>query len=140
MVLRSLIRVLLAPFSFITYRVYRIWRATKSRIHSRPSPATSLVSLETSWSPLYTLRSLRSHLWSIYDAQYLFLAIVAIFGLSVSEAPGLFVSSLVAALLIAGLFTPITGQFLLPLLPTLTYLLLFSSCKYVNFLFLHSNA
>lgn len=118
--------------SFIPHRMRRKWRATKSRIRSRQSVTSSIASLETSLSPSDTLKSLRTHPWSIYDAQYLFLAIVAIFSLSVSEAPGPFAKTFVAGLLMTGLCLPITRQFLLPLLPTLTWLLLFSSCKYIS--------
>jgi hypothetical protein len=117
--------------SFIPHRMRRKWRATKSRIHSRQSVTSSIASLETSISPSDTLRSLRTHPWSIYDAQYLFLAIVAIFALSVSEAPGPFAKTFIAGLLMTGLCLPITRQFLLPLLPTLTWVILFSNCKYV---------
>lgn len=118
--------------SFVPHRLRRKWRATRSRIRSRQSPTSSLSSLETSFSPADTLRSLRTHDWSIYDGQYLVLAIVAIFALSVSESPGPFAKTFVAALMMLGLVLPITRQFLLPGLPTLTWLLLFSSCKYVS--------
>ncbi|KAL1794150.1 hypothetical protein ACET3X_007571 [Alternaria dauci] len=118
--------------SLIPHRVRRKWRATKSRIRSRQAPTSSIAGLETSFSPSDTLRSLRTHSWSIYDAQYLFLAIVAIFSLSVSEAPGPFAKTFIATLLMTGLCLPITRQFLLPLLPTLTWLFLFSSCKYIS--------
>ncbi|KAH3919537.1 hypothetical protein HBI56_027970 [Parastagonospora nodorum] len=118
--------------SFIPHRVRRKWRATKSRIRSRQSVTSSIAGLETSFSPSDTIKALRTHPWSIYDAQYLFLAIVAIFSLSVSEAPGPFAKTFVAGLLMTGLCLPITRQFLLPLLPTLTWILLFSSCKYIS--------
>ena len=117
--------------AYIPHRVRRKWRATKSRIHSRQSVTSSIASLETSWSPSDTIKALRTHPWSIYDAQYLFLAIVAIFSLSVSEAPGPFAKTFAATALLTGLLLPITRQFLLPLLPTLTWLFLFNSCKYV---------
>lgn len=117
--------------AFIPHRVRRKWRATKSRIHSRQSVTSSIASLETSWSPSDTIKALRTHPWSIYDAQYLFLAIVAIFSLSVSEAPGPFAKTFAATALLAGILVPATRQFLLPLLPTLTWLFLFNSCKYV---------
>jgi hypothetical protein len=118
--------------SLIPHRMRRKWRATKSRIRSRQSVTSSIAGLETSLSPSDTIKALRTHPWSIYDAQYLFLAIVAIFSLSVSEAPGPFAKTFVAGLLMTGLCLPITRQFLLPLLPTLTWFLLFSSCKYVT--------
>jgi hypothetical protein len=131
MLARTTVPGLSALPSLIPHRVRRKWRATKSRIRSRQTPTSSIASLETSFSPSDTLRSLRTHSWSIYDAQYLFLAILAIFSLSVSEAPGPFAKTFVATLLMTGLCLPITRQFLLPLLPTLTWLFLFNSCKYV---------
>jgi hypothetical protein len=120
--------------AYIPHRVRRKWRATKSRIHSRQSVTSSIASLETSLSPSDTIKALRTHPWSIYDAQYLFLAIVAIFALSVSEAPGPFAKTFAATALLAGILVPATRQFLLPLLPTLTWLFLFNSCKYVIFM------
>jgi hypothetical protein len=42
-----------------------------------------------------------------------------------------FAKTFIATLLMTGLCLPITRQFLLPLLPTHTWLFLFSSCKYV---------
>jgi hypothetical protein len=119
--------------AYIPHRVRRKWRATKSRIHSRQSVTSSIASLETSWSPSDTIKALRTHPWSIYDAQYLFLAIIAIFSLSVSEAPGPFAKTFAATALLCGVLIPATRQFLLPLLPTLTWLFLFNSCKYVVF-------
>jgi len=139
MISRTKVPGLSALPSFIPHRVRRKWRATKSRIHSRQSATSSISSLETSLSFSDTLKSLRTHSWSIYDAQYLFLAIVAIFSLSVSEAPGPFAKTFVAGLLMTGLCLPITRQFLLPLLPTLTWLFLFSSCKYVTLVSAHTN-
>jgi membrane-associated phospholipid phosphatase len=118
--------------AYIPHRVRRKWRATKSRIHSRQSVTSSIASLETSWSPSDTIKALRTHPWSIYDAQYLFLAIIAIFSLSVSEAPGPFAKTFAATALLCGVLIPATRQFLLPLLPTLTWLFLFNSCKYVS--------
>ena len=139
MISRTKVPGLSALPSFVPHRVRRKWRATKSRIHSRQSATSSISSLETSLSFSDTLKSLRTHSWSIYDAQYLFLAIVAIFSLSVSEAPGPFAKTFVAGLLMTGLCLPITRQFLLPLLPTLTWLFLFSSCKYVTLVSAHTN-
>ncbi|KAF2801981.1 aureobasidin resistance protein Aur1 [Mytilinidion resinicola] len=118
--------------AFIPHRVRRKWRATKSRIRSRQSPTSSISSLETSFNPKDTLRSLRSHRWSYYDAQYLILALVAIFALSVMETPGPFAKTFTAALLMAGALMPITRQFLLPFLPALTWLLLFYCCKFIS--------
>ncbi|KAF2000560.1 aureobasidin resistance protein Aur1 [Amniculicola lignicola CBS 123094] len=132
MLARSKVPGLSALPSFIPHRVRRKWRATRSRIRSRQSITSSISSLETSFSPADTLRSLRTHPWSIYDGQYLIIAIVLIFSLSVMEAPGPFAKTFVATLGMAGLVLPITRQFLLPFLPALTWLILFSSCKYVS--------
>ncbi|KAF2471473.1 PAP2-domain-containing protein [Lindgomyces ingoldianus] len=115
----------------IPHRVRRKWRATRSHIHSRLSCTSSVASLQTSFSPADTLRSLRTHAWSIYDVQYLIVAIVLIFSLSVSESPGPFAKTFMAGLLMGGLVLPITRQCLLPFLPTLAWLLLFPSCKYI---------
>jgi hypothetical protein len=117
--------------TLIPHRVRRKWRATRSRIRSRQSPTSSIASLNTSFSPADTLRSLRTHPWSIWDGQYLILAVVLIFSLSVSESPGPFAKTFLATLLMGGLVLPITRQFLLPFLPALTWLLLFSSAKYI---------
>ncbi|KAL5120932.1 Phosphatidylinositol:ceramide phosphoinositol transferase (IPC synthase) [Pleosporales sp. CAS-2024a] len=132
MLSRTTVPGLSALPSFIPHRMRRKWRATKSRIRSRQSVTSSIAGLDTSFSPSDTIKALRTHPWSIYDAQYLFLAIVAIFALSVSAAPGPFAKTFVAGLLMTGLCLPITRQFLLPLLPTLTWILLFSSCKYIS--------
>jgi hypothetical protein len=115
--------------SFVPHRLRRKWRATRSRIRSRQSPTSSISSLETSFNPRDTLRALRTHPWSIYDAQYLFLAVVLIFVMSVSEAPGPFAKTFAATALMLGLILPISRQFLLPFLPALTWLLLFPACK-----------
>lgn len=117
--------------SFIPHRVRRKWRATRSRIRSRVTPTSSVSALETSFSPADTLRSLRTHQWSFYDGQYLFLAIIAIFCFSVMEGSP-FMKTFIAALLMLGLVLPISRQFLLPFLPAMTWLLLFASCKYIS--------
>ena len=129
---RSKVPGLSALPSFVPHRLRRKWRATRSRIRSRQSPTSSVSTLQTSFNPADTLRSLRTHQWSFYDGQYLFLAIIAIFSLSVMETPGPFAKTFVAALLMGGLVLPITRQFLLPFLPALTWLLLFASCKFIS--------
>ena len=48
----------------------------RSKLRARQSPASSIASVQTSFSPFITLRALRAHRWSIYDAQYLFLILI----------------------------------------------------------------
>ncbi|KAK8178693.1 aureobasidin resistance protein Aur1 [Phyllosticta citribraziliensis] len=116
----------------VPHKVRRKWRATKSKIRSRQSPTSSVSSLETSTSPSDTLRSLRNHQWSYYDAQYIFLAIVGIFALSVIEEPGPIFKTFVATLLMGSMVIPATRQFFLPFLPAITWLVLFYSCKFIS--------
>jgi hypothetical protein len=65
------------------------------------------------------------------DGHYIFLSIIGIFALSVIEAPGPIVKTLLATLLITGLVIPITRQFLLPALPVITWAVLFYSARYL---------
>lgn len=115
--------------TLIPHKVRRKWRATKSRVRSRQSPTSSIASLETSLSPADTLRCLRTHQWSFYDGQYLFLAIIAIFSLCVLESPGPVAKTFIASLLLTALVIPALRQFFLPFLPVATWLLLFASAK-----------
>ncbi len=107
----------------------RVRRRLRSKLKSRISPASSITSLKTSLDPLYTLRSLQTHRWSIYDGQYLILAVLGIFSLCVIESPGPLVKTLVSTLLLTSLLLPITCQFFLPFLPTLTWLVFFYACQ-----------
>ncbi|KAF2101479.1 aureobasidin resistance protein Aur1 [Rhizodiscina lignyota] len=117
--------------SVIPHRLRRKWRQTKSRISSRQSPTSTITALQTSFSPADTLRSLRKHRWSYYDAQYLFLAILGIFCLSIIESPGPLVKMLVATGIILSLVIPVTRQFFLPFLPIAGWLIFFFSCKFI---------
>ncbi|KAF2088609.1 PAP2-domain-containing protein [Saccharata proteae CBS 121410] len=118
--------------SLVPHKVRRKWRATKSKIHSRQTPTSSISSLNTSFSPTDTLKSLRAHRWSYYDGQYLFLAVVGIFALSVIEEPGPMFKTFVATLLMGSMVIPATRQFFLPFLPAITWLVLFYSCKFIS--------
>ena len=122
------IQALLAP---VIHRVCRKWRATRSRINNCQRYTSPITSFERSFSPANTLRSFHAHSWSIYDGQYLVLAVVLIFCLSVSESPGPIAKALLVALLMGSLVLPVTRQLLLPFLPILTWLFLFHSCKYI---------
>ncbi|KAK6543147.1 Aureobasidin resistance protein Aur1 [Orbilia ellipsospora] len=110
---------------------HRFRRKIRSTLRSGSSPASSIAKLQTSFDPADTLKALRSHQWSFYDAQYLLVAIVGLFCFSVIEVPGPLLKTLIASLLLASLTIPITRQFFLPFLPILTYLILFYSCKFI---------
>jgi inositol phosphorylceramide synthase catalytic subunit len=115
----------------LPHRMRRKLRSTRSKIRSRISPTTSIASLNMSINPEDTIRALRTHHWSAYDAQYLFLAIVFIFSLTMIQSPGPMVKTLIATLLMCSLVLPVTRQFILPALPVFGWLVLFIACRYV---------
>ena len=110
---------------------HRIRRKLRSRLRNRNSPSSTLTGLETSWNPADTLRALRRHHWSYYDAQYLLLIILGVFSLSIIETPGPLVKTAVAILLMTALIIPVTRQFWFPFVPIATWLIFFYSCQYV---------
>lgn len=118
--------------SVIPHRIRRKFRSTKSRIRARQAPSSSITSLDTSINPADTLRSLKTHQWSHWDAQYIFLAILGIFALCVIQSPGPFVKTAVATLLMTSLLIPLTRQFFLPFLPVITWLVFFYSCQFIS--------
>lgn len=107
---------------------HRIRRRLRSKVRSRQSPSTSLASLETSFSPADTLRSLRTHRWSFYDGQYLILIILNVFSLSIIASPGPLFKTAVSTLALLALILPITRQFFLPFLFIATWLIFFYAC------------
>ena len=107
---------------------HRLRRKLRSKLRNRQSPASSITTLQTSFSPADTLRSLQSHRWSLYDGQYLLLAILGIFSLCIIESPGTLVKTTVASLLLFSLVLPITRQFFLPFLPIAAWLIFFYAC------------
>ena len=109
---------------------HRLRRRLRSKLRNRQSPASSITTLQTSFSPTDTLRSLQLHRWTIYDGQYLILAIVGIFSLCMIGSPAL-AKTAVATLLLTSLVFPITRQFFLPFLPIAAYLVLFYAAGYV---------
>lgn len=115
--------------TIVPHRIRRKFRSTRSRIRSRQAPTSSLTSLQTSFNPADTLKALRMHQWSVYDAQYIFLAIIGIFALSIIQSPGPMVKMMVATLLMLSLLLPVTRQFFLPFLPIASWLILFYSCQ-----------
>ena len=123
------------PLSFpsipalVPHRIRRKFRTTRSKIRSRQTPTSTLTSLQTSFNPADTLKALRMHQWSPYDAQYIFLALVGIFALSVIQFPGPLVKTVVASLLMLSLLLPVTRQFFLPFLPIAGWLVLFYACQ-----------
>lgn len=108
---------------------HRLRRKLRSKIRTRQSPASSITTLQTSFSPADTLRSLQSHRWTIYDGQYLILAIMGIFSLCIIESPGALAKFIVATLLLTSLVLPITRQFFLPFLPIAAWLIFFYACQ-----------
>ena len=124
--------------TILPHRLRRKFRSTKSKMRSRQSPASSITSLQTSFNPADTLKSLRTHQWSYYDAQYLLLAVLGIFSLCVIQHPGPFVKTIVASLLMLSLVLPITRQFFLPFLPVASWLIFFYACGYVQLLRFHT--
>lgn len=108
---------------------HRLRRRFRSKLRSRVSPSSSIASLQTSFSPLDTLRSLQAHQWTAYDGQYLIIMVLGIFSLCVIENPGPLVKTAIATLLLASVVIPITRQFFLPFLPLLTYLIFFYACQ-----------
>jgi hypothetical protein len=122
--------------TILPHRLRRKFRSTRSKIRSRQTPTSSISALQTSFNPRDTLRSLRDHHWSVYDAQYLFLAVVGIFALCVIQSPGPMVKTAVATLLMLSLLLPVTRQFFLPFLPIAAWLVFFFSCQYATTLFL----
>jgi hypothetical protein len=108
---------------------HRMRRKIRSKLRSRISPTSSISSLQTSFSPVDTLRSLQSHRWTLYDFQYLLLLIVGIFSLSVMESPGPLAKTAAFTLLLFSLLLPITRQFFLPFLPIAGWLIFFYACQ-----------
>ena len=108
---------------------HRIRRKLRSKLRNRQSPASSITTLQTSFSPAHTLRSLQSHRWTVYDGQYLILAILGIFSLCIIQSPGALVKTTVASLLLLSLVLPITRQFFLPFLPVAAWLIFFYACR-----------
>jgi inositol phosphorylceramide synthase catalytic subunit len=108
---------------------HRLRRKLRSKLRNRQSPASSITTLQTSFSPADTLRSLQSHRWTIYDGQYLILAILGVFSLYVIESPGALFKTVVASLLLFSLVLPITRQFFLPFLPIAAWLIFFYACR-----------
>ncbi|QKX56189.1 uncharacterized protein TRUGW13939_03289 [Talaromyces rugulosus] len=117
--------------SFKLLMPHRMRRRLRSRLRSRQSPASSIASMQTSFSPRDTLRSLQSYRWSAYDFQYLLLMIIGIFSLSLIQAPGPMGKTAIASLLLTSLLLPITRQFFLPFLPVAAWLIFFYACQFV---------
>ena len=108
---------------------HRLRRKLRSKLRNRQSAASSFANLQTSFSPADTLRALQNHRWSVYDGQWLLLAVMGIFSLSIIESPGPLVKTAVATLLLASLIFPITRQFFRPFMPIAAYLIFFYACR-----------
>ncbi|PSK56900.1 hypothetical protein B9Z65_6524 [Elsinoe australis] len=118
--------------TIVPHRFRRKFRSTRSKLRSRQSLTSSVTSLQTSFNPADTLKSLRTHHWSYYDAQYLLIAVVGIFSLCVIQSPGPLAKFAVATLLMTSLVLPITRQFFLPFLPVATWLIFFYACGFIG--------
>lgn len=108
-------------------RRYR--RKLRSKLRSGQSPTSSIAKFETSFNPYDTIRALRTHRWSVYDGQYIILVLIAIFSLSISQAPGPVMKTVAASILMGLLLVPITRQFFLPFLPIATWLVFFFNAR-----------
>ncbi|MCJ1338525.1 Aureobasidin resistance protein Aur1 [Bachmanniomyces sp. S44760] len=106
-------------------------RKLRSRIRSRQSPSSAITSVQTSFRPSDTLRSLRAHKWSYYDAQYLLLILLGIFSFSIIQSPGPLTKTAVGSLILVSLLLPITRQFFLPFLPIAGWLIFFFACGFI---------
>jgi len=124
------------PFSWASLpnpipRRYR--RRLRSKFRSGQSPTSNIASIETSFNPHDTIQALRKHRWSVYDGQYIILILIAIFSLSISQAPGPIMKTGAASFLVLLLLVPFTRQFFLPFLPIATWLVFFFNARYVIF-------
>lgn len=108
---------------------HKLRRTIRSKLRNRQSPASSLATLQTSFSPIDTLRALQSHRWSVLDGQWILIAILGIFCLCIMETPGPLMKTAVATLLLMSLVFPITRQFFLPFIPIAVYLIWFYACR-----------
>lgn len=115
------------PSSIPSLVPHRIRRKLRSKIRSRQSPASSFASLETSYSPADSLRSLRAHRWSFYDVQYLILIILGIFSLCIIPARPL-VKATVSTVVLVSLLLPVLRQFFLPFWPIGGWLIFYYAC------------
>lgn len=107
----------------------RIRRRLRSKLRSRVSPASSISTLKTSFSPADTLKTLNAHRWTIYDAQYLLFIAIGIFALCVVEHPPPVVRALIGVALLMSLLLPVTCQFFLPAIPIISWLVFFYTCQ-----------
>lgn len=108
---------------------HRLRRRLRSKLRNRQSPASSLATLQTSFSPFDTLRALQAHRWSVLDGQWLLIVILGVFCLSIMENPGPLVKTGVTTLLLISVLLPVTRQFFLPAMPIFAYLIWFYACR-----------
>lgn len=110
---------------------HRMRRKIRSKLRSRISPTSSISTLQTSLSPMDSLRSLQSHRWTFYDFQYLLLLILGIFSLTMIQSAGPLAKTAIATMILFSLLIPLTRQFFLPFLPVAGWLIFFYACQYV---------
>lgn len=123
-------KIIMVPWRVIEMLNPRhIRRRIRSNLRSRQSPASSITELNTSWSPILTLKSLNSHRWTTWDAQYALLATIFILSISLIESPGPLACTSLAVALLVSLVFPVACQFFLPALPIIAWLVLFYAMK-----------
>lgn len=94
--------------------------------------AEDVTSLKTSFNFWDGIRDLQHHKWRLLDLQYLFLASLALFSLSIAPpAPTLKLFAIIASAW--ALLTPATRQFFLPSAPIWTWLLYFFCSRFIPY-------
>lgn len=115
------------PTSIPSLVPHRLRRKLRSKIRSRQSPSSTFSTLQKSLSPLDSLSSLRTHRWSLYDLQYLFLAILVVFSLCIIPGSVLFRVGVPTVILLS-VAIPASRQFWLPFWPIGIWLLFYYAC------------
>ncbi|KAH6653169.1 PAP2 superfamily protein [Truncatella angustata] len=113
-------------------------RPTTGRRRSSSKPKTfdpkieHVSSLQRSFSPAEGVRYLRhQHKWTLFDLQYVVLAMFCLSSLYIIEAHAPLIKSAAVVAYTLLLLTPVTSQFFLPSWPIWTYLLYFFSSRYI---------
>lgn len=94
-------------------------------------PGNRLPLLETSWDVRVSIRRLREHEWRALDLQWAFFIPVLFFCFCIADSPPLIVRLLLVAAVIGAALVPALSRFVLGVIPTATYLILFFSCRYI---------
>ncbi|KAG9057931.1 Aureobasidin resistance protein Aur1 [Serendipita sp. 407] len=87
--------------------------------------------LDLSLSPSVTIAKLKAHEFTKGDIVYLFHAAAAVFWLYIMEKPAYPIKLVIPMLFTIGLLVPLTGQFLLPAIPVLAWVLTYYSSRFL---------